>query len=96
MTLYITVVSSQIQDDAAYLYDAVMLYALSLNETLADGGSITNGTDIINRVLDRSFQSKPPFFALNKSKTHEWSNVIFIMVIIILPPHHEELLWPSG
>ena len=28
--LYYFVVSSQIQDDAAYLYDAVMLYALSL------------------------------------------------------------------
>ncbi len=41
----------------AYLYDAVMLYAMALNETLAEGGSPVNGTTIINKIRNRSYMS---------------------------------------
>eukprot|EP00057_Strongylocentrotus_purpuratus_P017815 XP_011672289.1 PREDICTED: speract receptor isoform X1 [Strongylocentrotus purpuratus] len=47
----------EITEDAAYLYDAVMLYAKALNQTLSEGGSITNGTDIISNILDKTYQS---------------------------------------
>ncbi|XP_071509396.1 speract receptor-like [Diadema antillarum] len=47
----------EIKGHAAYLYDAVMLYAQALNQTLAEGGNVTNGTDITKRILDRTFLS---------------------------------------
>ncbi|XP_033751446.1 receptor-type guanylate cyclase Gyc76C-like [Pecten maximus] len=42
---------------AAYLYDAVMLYARAAQEELDKGGSIINGTAIINRILSREYES---------------------------------------
>lgn len=35
-----------------------MLYANALNQTLSEGGSIMNGTDIISNILDKTYQSK--------------------------------------
>ncbi|XP_061190772.1 atrial natriuretic peptide receptor 3-like [Saccostrea echinata] len=37
-------------------HDSVILYALALNETLASNGSISNGTEIIQRMSNRTFQ----------------------------------------
>ena len=39
-------------------HDAVILYAIALNETLANNGSITNGTEITNRMWNRTFEGK--------------------------------------
>lgn len=37
-------------------HDAVILYALALNETLANNRSITNGTEITHRMWNRTFE----------------------------------------
>ncbi|XP_037094252.1 speract receptor-like [Pollicipes pollicipes] len=47
----------KIRSEAAYLYDAVHLYAWSLNETLKMGGDPRNGTAVIARLLGRSYFS---------------------------------------
>jgi hypothetical protein len=39
-------------------YDAVILYATALNETLEAGGSISNGTEITRRMWGKTFQGK--------------------------------------
>ncbi|XP_071105845.1 receptor-type guanylate cyclase Gyc76C-like [Haliotis cracherodii] len=49
--------SKKITVFAAYLYDAVMLYADALKEVLRKNGSHSNGTAIINCIRDRSFTS---------------------------------------
>ncbi|XP_038064179.1 guanylate cyclase 32E-like [Patiria miniata] len=47
-----------IDENAANLYDAVMLYAHALNSTLAAGGDgIRNGSTLISHVVGRSYQS---------------------------------------
>ncbi|XP_071960361.1 guanylate cyclase 32E-like isoform X2 [Antedon mediterranea] len=46
-----------VTEDAANLYDAVIEYAHALNQTLAEGGSITNGTAIMNKIFKRSYMS---------------------------------------
>jgi hypothetical protein len=43
-------------------HDAVILYALALNETLAAGYNITNGKEITNRMWNRTFEGKYTFF----------------------------------
>ncbi|KAL4216835.1 hypothetical protein ACF0H5_024556 [Mactra antiquata] len=42
---------------AAYLYDAVRTYAISLDKVLAAGGSPYNGTAIIENIRNRTFTS---------------------------------------
>ncbi|ESN97917.1 hypothetical protein HELRODRAFT_114062 [Helobdella robusta] len=37
-------------------HDAVILYALALNETLAEGKNISNGSDITRRMWNRTFE----------------------------------------
>ena len=37
-------------------YDAVLLYALALNETLEMGGAQTDGSEISRRMWNRSFE----------------------------------------
>ncbi|OXA44047.1 Atrial natriuretic peptide receptor 1 [Folsomia candida] len=37
-------------------YDAVILYAIALNETLKNGGNITNGSEITRRMRGKTFQ----------------------------------------
>lgn len=37
-------------------YDAVILYATALNETLEANGSISNGTEITRRMWNKTFQ----------------------------------------
>lgn len=42
---------------AAYLYDAVILYAKAAHQLLLEGGEITNGTAIIHSLLNQSYES---------------------------------------
>ncbi|XP_041363434.1 receptor-type guanylate cyclase Gyc76C-like [Gigantopelta aegis] len=42
---------------AAYLYDAVILYARALRSVLSENGSMLNGTAIINKIRGTSFTS---------------------------------------
>ena len=44
--------------EAQQLYDAVMLYAYGLNKTLSKGYSVTNGSDIIQNILNTRHESK--------------------------------------
>ena len=41
--------------EAAYLYDAVKLYARSLREVLEEGGDPLNGTRIIQKLMKRPY-----------------------------------------
>jgi hypothetical protein len=43
---------------AAYLYDAVMLYAKAAHKLIESGGEITNGTAIIHSLLNQTYESK--------------------------------------
>ena len=47
----------QIKAEAAYLYDAVKLYAMALIETLEAGEDPRNGTAIISRLRRRHYHS---------------------------------------
>ncbi|XP_041362491.1 guanylate cyclase 32E-like [Gigantopelta aegis] len=42
---------------AAYLYDAVHVYARAMDEVIKAGGDPTNGTEIFARIADRTFNS---------------------------------------
>ena len=42
---------------AAYLYDAVTVYARTLDTVLKDGGSADNGTAIIEKIRNTTFTS---------------------------------------
>ncbi|XP_022091375.1 speract receptor-like [Acanthaster planci] len=47
-----------IGEEAPFLYDAVMLYAYALNSTLAKGGEVDDGVEIIREIIDRgTYQS---------------------------------------
>lgn len=46
-------------------YDAVLLYAQALNETLAMGGNKRNGTAITYRMWNRTFKGKIKLFYIN-------------------------------
>ncbi|XP_050294438.1 guanylate cyclase 32E isoform X2 [Anthonomus grandis grandis] len=43
--------------EAAYLYDAVMIYARALTETFENQEDPRNGTAILNKILNRSYRS---------------------------------------
>ena len=43
---------------AAYLYDAVVLYAEALREVLIENGNSTDGTAIFQKIKSRSYESK--------------------------------------
>lgn len=45
----------QLRREAAYLYDAVKLYAWSLKEVLLEGKDPLNGTLIIQKLMNRSY-----------------------------------------
>lgn len=47
----------QITVYAAYLFDAVILYAKAAHQLLLEGGEITNGTAIIHSLLNQSYES---------------------------------------
>jgi guanylate cyclase, putative len=50
--------------DAAYLYDAVYIYAQALNECLADGNDSRNGKAIFEYMKSHPYQS------MHKTKTN--------------------------
>ena len=48
----------QISVYAAYLYDAVWLYAKAAHEIIQEGGDFTNGTAIIQKLLGSNYTGK--------------------------------------
>lgn len=42
---------------AAYLYDAVMIYARALTEVFENGDDPRNGSAILGRIINRSYSS---------------------------------------
>lgn len=54
--------SVQVNSFVGAFHDAVILYALALNETLAAGNDPRNGTEITRRMWNRTFEGKPPLF----------------------------------
>ena len=49
---------------AAYLHDAILLYAYTLNETLQSNVSITDGKNISKAMFNRQFSGKYDFLSL--------------------------------
>jgi len=45
---------------AAYLYDAVNVYARALKEALDEGENPRNGSAIVERIRGRTYDSKKP------------------------------------
>lgn len=43
--------------EAAYLYDAVMIYAQALHETFEEGRDPRNGTALIERIRNKTYRS---------------------------------------
>ena len=39
-------------------HDAVLLYSLALNETIAENGDIKNGSEITSRMWNRTFNGE--------------------------------------
>ena len=60
---------------AGEIYDAIYLYAIALNETLAAGGSKKDGRAIVQRMLNREFEGIPLWRNPNSLTTNElnWS-----------------------
>ena len=48
----------QIKPEAAYLYDAVWLYAKAVHGLLRDGLDYHNGSLVIDRIKQTTYQSK--------------------------------------
>ena len=51
-------VALQVNSFVGAFHDAVILYALALNETLEAGHSASNGTEITHRMWNRNFTGK--------------------------------------
>lgn len=45
---------------AGAIYDAIYLYAIALNETLAAGGDKKDGRAIVHRMLNKEFEGTCP------------------------------------
>ena len=43
---------------AAYLHDAIILYALALNETISETGSFTDGRNVSKSMIGKNFDGK--------------------------------------
>ena len=52
---------------AAYLYDAVYLYALALNKTFSNGQDPRDGAAVFHNIRRTSFESKPASKLIRKS-----------------------------
>ena len=52
----IFIIVVQVNSFVGAFHDAVILYALALNETLAAGYNASNGTDITHRMWNRTFK----------------------------------------
>ena len=48
----------QVNSFVGAFHDAVILYALALNQTLAEGGNATDGKAITRNMWNRTFQGK--------------------------------------
>ena len=68
----------QITVYAAYLYDAVMLYAKALDATLKENGSATDGVAIFNKLNGTFYRSKlKPTFFYFEIFTYNWHLFFF-------------------
>ncbi|XP_006822423.1 speract receptor-like, partial [Saccoglossus kowalevskii] len=47
-----------VDNRAFFLYDAVMQLCSALNQTIAEGGDITDGREVMSHVFDSTYQSK--------------------------------------
>ena len=48
----------QLRPEAAYLYDAVWLYAKALHQAITEGKDYRNGTTIINMIKEKTYKSE--------------------------------------
>ena len=55
-------VFSQLKPEAAYLYDAVWLYAKAVDQVLEDGLDYRNGTLVIDKIKHTTYKSKQSLY----------------------------------
>ena len=58
MLTTLTMPVRQVNSFVGAFHDAVLLYALALNETLASNGSISDGAAITRRMWNRTFEGQ--------------------------------------
>lgn len=54
----------KIRDEAAYLYDAVLLYAHALRKVLMQGGNSTDGLAIMEHIRNRTYISAMGYISI--------------------------------
>lgn len=61
-------------------HDAMLLYAIALHEAMKNGYSKRNGTEVISRMWNRTFEGK----------THN-SHRVFPKDVLIMSPEHRDI-----
>ncbi|KAJ7389934.1 hypothetical protein OS493_028401 [Desmophyllum pertusum] len=60
MEFQYSVPEGRVEVYAGAIYDAIYLYAIALNETLAAGGDKKDGRAIVHRMLNKEFEGPCP------------------------------------
>uniref|UniRef100_A0A452H9C5 Guanylate cyclase n=1 Tax=Gopherus agassizii TaxID=38772 RepID=A0A452H9C5_9SAUR len=64
---------------AGCFYDGVLLYAMALNETLAEGGSKKDGTRIVQKMRDRKFQGVTGLVSMDSNNDRDTDFSLWVM-----------------
>uniref|UniRef100_A0A674JNS2 Atrial natriuretic peptide receptor 2 n=1 Tax=Terrapene triunguis TaxID=2587831 RepID=A0A674JNS2_9SAUR len=64
---------------AGCFYDGVLLYAMALNETLAEGGSKKDGTRIVQKMRDRKFQGVTGLVSMDGNNDRDTDFSLWVM-----------------
>lgn len=71
----------QVPIHAAHLYDAVMIYARALTETFKEGEDPSDGTAIMKRILNRSYDSIQGYTVRKSFIKNEWYSCLLFQCI---------------
>ncbi|XP_046653495.1 guanylate cyclase 32E-like isoform X2 [Daphnia pulicaria] len=89
-------VGKRIRSEAAYLYDAVLLYAHALREVLLVGGNPYDGLAIMERIRGRTYMSAMGYVVYMDSNGDTQGNYTLIGRQPYETTNHEDGLYPVG
>ena len=69
----------QVNSFVGAFHDAVILYAIALNETLQANRSITNGTEITRRMWGRTFAGESHSFTVHTS----YAKLAYVQLLVL-------------